>query len=301
LSEPLHPHRPQPRTGDVDPAAAQTIVFAHANGFGAGTYELLFDAWRAAGYTVQAPARLGHDPRFPVASNWRGLRDELLAFIDAEVPAPPVWLIGHSLGGLLCLLAASRRPELVRGLVILDSPVITGWRAHSVHMLKKSGLMARVSPGKVARRRRHHWSDRAAVLRHFAGKPVFARWDTRVLADYVASGFEDLEGGGGVELGFRREIETRIYDTLPHDIGLRLKKHPLQCPAAAILGTQSAEMRQGGTAGIRALVGERLVWIEGTHLYPMEKPEATAQAVLGLLAQMVGTPYDRRGAEPASL
>jgi pimeloyl-ACP methyl ester carboxylesterase len=47
-----------------------TIVFVHANGFPAGVYSTLFEVWRAAGYAVLAPQRLGHDPAFPVVSNW---------------------------------------------------------------------------------------------------------------------------------------------------------------------------------------------------------------------------------------
>ena len=46
------------------------LVFAHANGFPAGTYRTLFEAWRAAGFTVHALPKVGHDPRFPVTSNW---------------------------------------------------------------------------------------------------------------------------------------------------------------------------------------------------------------------------------------
>ena len=36
-----------------------TIVFAHANGFPAGTYRVLFDAWRAAGWRVCAVDKFG--------------------------------------------------------------------------------------------------------------------------------------------------------------------------------------------------------------------------------------------------
>ena len=32
-----------------------TIVFSHANGFPAGTYRVLFDVWRDAGWQVAAP------------------------------------------------------------------------------------------------------------------------------------------------------------------------------------------------------------------------------------------------------
>ena len=36
----------------------RTLVFAHANGFPAGTYRQLFDAWRAAVYLLRRAANL---------------------------------------------------------------------------------------------------------------------------------------------------------------------------------------------------------------------------------------------------
>lgn len=262
---------------------APKIVFAHANSFPAGTYRLLFEDWRAAGHEVLAPDRLGHDPRFPVTSNWRHLRDELIGFIEDRAGGP-AWLVGHSLGGLLSLMVACKRPDLAAGLVLLDSPVITGWRAHSVHLLKRSGLIQKVSPGKIAQGRRCHWPDRAAVRAHFASKSLFARWDPQVLDDYVACGVVD--GPQGVELAFRREVEAHIYNTLPHHLGSLLHRSPPQCPVGFIAGTHSVEMRQGGTAGARALAGHRFLRIEGPHLYPMEKPHETAGLVRQLLASM---------------
>jgi pimeloyl-ACP methyl ester carboxylesterase len=241
-------------------APAPTLVFSHANGFPAGTYQLLFKAWSAAGWRVKAVGQFGHDPAYPVTSNWPRLRDELIDFIEAEAGGP-AWLVGHSLGGLLSLLAACRRPELVQGLVLLDSPVFTGWRAHSVRMLKLSGLIPRLSPGKVSRTRRHEWPSRQAALEHFRAKAVFARWEPQVLADY-------------------------IYNTLPHHLGALMRRHPPRCPVGFIAGTRSNEVRQGGLAASRALAGDRFRWIEGTHLYPMEKPAETAALVLELLQQM---------------
>ncbi|MGL6109478.1 MAG: alpha/beta hydrolase [Rubrivivax sp.] len=79
-------------------AAKGCIVFAHANGFPAGTYRVLFQRWRQAGYQVLAPDKFGHDPRFAVSNNWPQLRDQLIHFIDSECAAP-VHLVGHSLGG----------------------------------------------------------------------------------------------------------------------------------------------------------------------------------------------------------
>jgi len=268
----------------------RTIVFSHANGFPAGTYRTVFEHWQQAGWRVLAVPRFGHDPRFAVSSNWPHLRDELLAFIDEHAPRQRLALVGHSLGGYLSLLAACRRPAMAQALVLLDSPLVGGWRAHSVHALKLSGLMHRAGPGRVSQRRRQHWASRDEALAHFAAKRAFAVWDPAVLRDYISTGMEpDPERGPqAVRLAFRREVETRIYDTLPHHLGPLLRRHPPGCPVSYIGGTRSPEGRQAGLATTRALVKERLSWIEGSHLYPMEKPLDTAQAVLRVLQATAG-------------
>jgi pimeloyl-ACP methyl ester carboxylesterase len=263
----------------------KTLVFSHANGFGAGCYRLLFDAWRQAGWKVHALPQLGHDPAYPVTSNWPHVRDQLIHFIEREVkPAAPVMLVGHSLGGMLSLQVACKRPDLTQGLLMLDSPVVTGWRAHSLQVIKATRLMTRVSPSRVSSRRRHEWPNRADVLTHFAAKHKFARWDPRVLQDYVNSGFEEREGA--TRLRFHREVESRIYDTLPHNLGQLLRRHPPRCPVGFIAGTQSEELRQAGMAASKALARKHFSWLEGTHLFPFERPDDTAALALQMLTTM---------------
>ena len=263
------------------------IAFSHANGFPAGTYRLIFEAWRAAGYRVIAVERYGHDPGYTVTSNWPHLRDQLIELVLHESPGEPVHFVGHSMGGYLSLMAACKRPALARSLVLLDAPVVAGWRAHSVQVMKVGGLMQRLSPGRVSMRRRWQWPSADAAWAHFAAKAAFARWQPEVLRDYIACGIEpdpEGEGPGVVRLAFKREIETRIYNTLPHHLGGLLRRHPPPCPVSYIGGTRSNEGRQAGMAATRGLAHERIEWIEGSHLYPMETPAATAQAVLRRLA-----------------
>lgn len=265
---------------------SKTIVFSHANGFPADCYRVLFDIWRDAGWQVHALPQFAHDPAFPVSSNWPRLRDQLIHFIDDVVkPSAPVTLIGHSLGGLLSLLAACKRPDLAASVVMLDAPVISGWKAHSLRAVKAMQLMPKLGPGKISRQRRHEWPDRAAVLAHFAAKHKFARWDPRVLQAYVDCGFEE-RADGKTHLAFSREAETRIYNTLPHHLDALLKRHPPRCPVGFIGGTQSDEMRRAGLAATKALVGDREIWLEGSHLFPFERPDDTAAQVLTMLASL---------------
>lgn len=265
----------------------RTIVFAHANGFPAGTYRQLFAIWRDAGFSVRAIERFGHDPRFPVSNNWPHLRDELIHFIDHEVGGP-AYLVGHSLGGFVSLLAASRRPELARGVVLLDSPVISGWKAKVLQLFKTTGVGERYSPAFVSKKRRHQWPDREAAYEHFASKAAFARWAPGVLRDYIESGVEPDEGaaGSGHRLRFRREVETEIYNSLPHHVPKLLRTHPLRCPLAFVGGTKSEEVRRVGLEATRRLAHGRMACIDGSHLFPLEKPAETATEVLRQIEAM---------------
>ena len=257
-----------------------SIVFSHANSFPAGTYRVLFDLLRQRGFSVSAVERFGHDARFPVTDNWPHLVQQLADFAreQRQAGSEAPYLVGHSLGGILSLMCAARHPELARGVVMLDSPVLGGWRAGAIGVAKHTPLMKRLSPSVVSRKRRHQWDDREAVFQHFRGKKLFAAWDEQVLHDYVNHGTLDAEGTW--QLAFDREVESRIYDTLPHNIGTLLRAQPLKCPLAFIGGLQSAEMKQvGGLENTARIAKGRVMMIDGSHLFPMEKPLATAAAV----------------------
>ena len=276
--------------------SSRTIVFSHANGFPAGTYRVIFEAWRAAGFEVHAIEKFGHDPRFPVTSNWPNLRDQLIHFIDREVTGPAV-LVGHSLGGYLSLMAAARRPDLASGLIMLDSPLLSGWKARAVQVAKAAGIGERFSPGHVSKRRRQHWPSAEAAFEHFAAKPAFARWAPGVLRDYIACGIEHQ--GSDHRLSFDREVETAIYNALPHQLARVLRAHPLQCPMAFVRGTESQEIRQVGMAATTRLAHGRVSSMPGSHLYPFEHPLETATEVLRLISTLnspVSTLADGRSA-----
>ncbi|MEN9420441.1 MAG: hypothetical protein RI988_4062 [Pseudomonadota bacterium] len=276
------------------------IVFSHANSFPASTYGLLFRSLRARGFTVKALERFGHDPRYPVTSNWRHLVQQLADFAGplAAAHPGPVVLVGHSLGGFLSVMCAARHPELggrpVQGVVLLDSPLLGGWRARTLELVKLTQLVGSVSPGRISRRRRQHWPDLDAVRAHFQGKRAFARWHPAVLEDYVQHGTHDEPGPDGRmrrTLSFAREVETQIYNTLPHNLDRLLRAHPLRCPVGFIGGDHSLEVRQVGLDMTRKVVGtqdpERLRFLPGSHLFPMERPQETAAEVEAMVRRLL--------------
>ncbi|HMS04725.1 MAG TPA: alpha/beta hydrolase [Burkholderiaceae bacterium] len=267
------------------------IVFSHANSFPAGTYRVLFDDLRRRGFELSAVERFGHEPAYPVTNNWPHLVEQLIAHVRSLQAGSPrkVCLVGHSLGGFLSLMAAARAPELAACVLLIDSPVLGGWRAGALGLAKRTQLVGSISPGRVSRHRREQWDSRKAALEHFRHKKAFARWQGEVLEDYIASGLSDTKEGK-CRLSFEREIETAIYNTLPDNLDAWLRRHPLQCPVGFVGGIQSEEMRRVGFAMTERLVKGRVMMLEGSHLFPMEKPFATAAAIEASLRGMTGRP-----------
>lgn len=277
------------------------LLFSHANGFPAPVYRVMLEALSAR-YRIVRPERIGHDPRYPVTLDWPHLIDELVQRVQAAAgDARRIFLVGHSLGGYLSLLASHRLAgtalaSRLGGVVMLDSPLIAGWRARLVQLGRRTGLDNLVMPTRATLQRRRHWPDRAAVRAHFLAKPAFARWDARVLDDYVEYGTRAADDGAR-ELSFEREIEYRIYRSLP-TTSLSGLTAQLRTPVGFLAGTRSRELRNAGSAATRRLVGERWSWVEGSHLFPMERPLETAQAIEAMLERMAPAAADAVALRP---
>lgn len=266
------------------------MVFSHANSFGAATYRLLFEALKSRGFEVAAIDKFGHDPQYPVTNNWPHLVQQLIDFTKTVVDAKasPVFLVGHSLGGFLSLMAASQAPKLVKGVLLLDAPIVGGWRATALGLAKRTQLVGSVSPGAVSRKRRKHWPSQEAALAHFKHKKAFAKWHPQVLEDYIAHGTHDEVVHGHTQrvLSFDREVETAIYNTLPSNLEAMLKAHPVKCPVAFMGGLRSVEVRHVGIALTQRITQGRIMMLDGTHLFPMEKPFVTAAAIEAALLNL---------------
>ena len=266
------------------------IIFSHANSFPASTYGVLFKNLKSRGFTVKAIEKFGHDSKYPVTNNWPHLVQQLIDFTQTEVEkaGAPAFLVGHSFGGFVSLMAAARAPELARGVLLVDSPILGGWRATTLGVIKSAQLVGSVSPGSVSRKRRNNWPSQAAALEHFRHKKAFARWDPQVLQDYIAHGTHD-EGQGDDKkrvLSFERTVETAIYNTLPDNLDRLFRRHPIKCPVAFLGGTHSAEMKQVGMAMTEKVTKGRIMMLDGSHLFPMEQPLATAAAIEAALLSL---------------
>ncbi|MCU1716947.1 alpha/beta fold hydrolase [Pseudomonas sp. 5P_3.1_Bac2] len=256
---------------------SQPIFFAHANGFPSACYGKLFAALSPE-FEVAHLVQHGHDPRFPVDDNWGNLVAELIHHVQQQ--RTPVWGVGHSLGGVLHYQAALQRPELYRGVVMLDSPILGVTDRLLIRAAKRFGFIDRITPAGRTLGRRETFSDQAEAREYFAGKTLFRGFDPDCLDAYVQHALEPNEAS--LRLRFNAQTEVSIYRSVPH----RKTAHaPLQVPLALVRGAQSkVVLRHHAYLFQRAKRGQ-FYRVEGGHMFPLERPLNTAQ----LLKQVLST------------
>lgn len=84
-----------------------TVVMTHGAFCGGWAFETLRAPFEARGWTVLAPDLPGHGAAGGVAGLSMSDYAKSLVTVCAELPEPPV-LLGHSMGGLVCQMAARR-------------------------------------------------------------------------------------------------------------------------------------------------------------------------------------------------
>jgi pimeloyl-ACP methyl ester carboxylesterase len=265
------------------------ILFLHANGYPAGVYRVFLQGI-AAVHPVSAIDMIGVDRAYRPGRGWHRMLNQVVAHIES-LAQPRVVLVGHSMGGYLAAMAALRLPKRVEQVVLIDSPVVMGWRGALVSVTHATGLSRRIGPAPIADRRRRHWPSREEARRHLGAKAFVQRWAPGVLDDFIAAGLRD-DPAGGVMLTFPRETERDIYATLAHREAAsalrRLRKRGV--PVGFVAGSESEEVRLAGLEQNRRFWGPDWVEVPGGHLIPMEVPDACAQAVLARIALVRGKP-----------
>ena len=226
----------------------------------------------ASRFTVSWIEAIGTDPRFPVTEGWPHLVDQLIESIKE-----PVYGVGHSLGGYLNYLAAVRRPELFRAIVLLDAPIIGAFRGGMLGATKRLGIVDRVTPAGATRDRRSTWSSREEAKAHFRSRALFRHFTDDCLDDYVRHGLTERDGK--LQLRIDPAVEYQIYRTIPHDMMKHLPK--LRVPAAFIGGEDSDVVRRVRLAGMKPKF--RMRKVPGGHLFPFERPRDAATSIAQVL------------------
>ncbi len=258
----------------------QKLHFAHGNGFPSPCYRQMLEPLTAV-FDCCYIDRIGHAKAFPIQDNWYTLVDELRESIRKQADTPVV-AVGHSLGGVLSVLAALKEPALFRAVILLDAPLLGHVRARAVQLSKKFGFIDQITPAGRTRARRTHWQSREEVVQYFKRRALFKQFDEACLNDYIDYGM--IHDDTGYTLRFDADLEYQIYRTLPHTFSGYPKK--LHVPAALIYGSDSDVIYRSDRRYMRRRYGIQSFETPGSHMFPFEHPKKTATLILKILAEL---------------
>lgn len=255
---------------------SEVIHFAHGNGFPSPCYRQLFEHLQLR-YACCYIDRIGHSADFPVTDNWHCLVNEIIQSIESQ-SSQPVIAVGHSLGGVLSFLAAIEKPALFKSVILLDSPIIGRFKSNVIRLSKALGMIDHVTPAHRTRGRRHHWATREQAWRYLKSKNLFKSFTDACLDDYIDFGMNKTDKG--YELRFDRDIEYKIYRTIPHI--LHEYEGQLRVPTALIYGNKSDVITPAEVSYMKINYDIACHETKGSHMFPMEYPKAVADLIMSV-------------------
>ncbi len=256
------------------PAAGKEILhFAHANGFPGKSYMAMLGHFEEL-YRIITVDKLGHSVDYPVNNNWSNIADEVIAHIEKKARRP-VTGIGHSLGSIVTFMAAHKRPDLFKAVIMLDPPFFWGGAGLFFKVLKFTGLADRFTPARQSSGRKRSWPDMETARAYFHSKPLFRAFDPRCLEDYIKCG--TVKSPGGVALAYSVETEVKIFQTMPDNISRFDRIRGV--PGSIIYGEKSHAVHISSLRKFTERHGFTLSTAPGGHLFPLEQPDETAEAV----------------------
>ncbi len=263
-------------------ADQQPIYFAHANAYPPGSYQPIIDALaeqrQVVSYLQRPLWQPTPDPE--TLKSWHQLADDVIDFFDQN-NMKDVVAVGHSLGSVTAFMAAQKRPDLIKALVMIE-PVALPWFFC---------WLTRVFPGVVRKRvkiidkalNRPDRFDSLKAAYDFHRRPrAFKRISDENLMHYMRAGISEPEPGV-FRLAYPRQWEARVYATATYFRGELLQSN---LPVLAMRGGHSDTISAKFWSHWQTNPKHQFVdFPDNGHLLPLEDPTAVIESLMPFVKQ----------------
>lgn len=258
----------------------EIIHLAHANGFPPTTYNQLVNELTPHHHVIGFKARpLWPNSQHAAFKTWRQGADDLIAFLDQQ-KLKNIIGVGHSFGAICSIMAANKRPDLFKQLILIEPVVLPKWY-YALSVLPEF-IVKRYNPlVKKTLERTDTWQDRQRVFENFRSKKVFSEIGDEALWDYVNAATSEA-ANGSVFLNYSKEWEAQIFLSVV-DPWKELKQ--LKVPYLAVRGQSSDTIIPSVWEKWKAInkTGKMIEMADSGHLVPLEKPVELAREILAYL------------------
>lgn len=182
------------------------LVIAHGLGEHSGRYSHLVDWLGGSQISVYSMDHRGH-------GRSAGKRGHVLSFneyvedlsiyiniVRDDNPGLPVFLLGHSMGGVISILYALRNQDLLRGLILSSPGLVPMVEAPRIKMAM-AGFLSKYAPGLLVSNEldANHISHDREIVANYTSDPLnHDRISTRWYSEYLKSAAECLDRAGEI-------------------------------------------------------------------------------------------------------
>jgi pimeloyl-ACP methyl ester carboxylesterase len=190
--------------------------------------------------------------------------------------------IGHSSGGHTTVQTAAARPQTYRALLLVDP---------SIFPVEFYG--AEPPEASFTLRRRNSWASADEMYQRFCTRAPFVRWRPDILRDYCEYGV--AQHNGELVLACPPPVEASIYEcSNAPDSNIYADVASVACPVVVLRAGRKRvpgvlDLAASPTApdlASRFAHARDTVLPEATHFIPMESPEAVAEEIRKLAAEV---------------
>ena len=277
----IHPVHGYVREGQ--PGAPQ-LHFLHGNGFCALTLAAIAERMPQDStlWLTDVPGHGGSEQPKQRMPEWPAMARAVADALQQNNRAgKPVVGVGHSMGGVLTLLAAARQPQLFSRIILLDPVLFSPEIVLAQQISRTTGIWKRTALVRSVSKRRQQWPDEQNMFDDLRSKGLYRNWQPEVLQAFCQGGSYDHQGQR--QLSCDPRWEGAIFGSYPR--GLWHAVRQVKVPVDILVAKESYGfiLRSAKKA---AAVNPNIRWqmFGNSHCFPMEQPVQTADKILQLLA-----------------
>jgi len=270
---------------------AKRIHLLHGTGFSAMTLAAMasqlpkdWSIWLTDvpghGYSTQPTTQM---------PNWQKMANTIAdaIYLQANVKENgPLVGIGHSMGGVITLLAAVKYPDLFSEIILLDPVLFQTEMIIAQQLMQATGAWRRSSLVKSVANRTAIWPSLANMKENMAGKSFYKAWHPQVISDYCEFSTH-VSHQDSVTLSCQPSWEASIFGSYPK--GLWRAIYNIKIPVEILIANKSYFFIPKAVKRA-AKINKNIQWqkLGQHHCFPMEQPLETAKAITDLVISKHG-------------
>jgi pimeloyl-ACP methyl ester carboxylesterase len=284
MNQPNIIEQPSPGIAFGPSTASPEILFFHATGFNAQTYSPLFallpktlagQAWDLRGHGSNP---LSANPK--TLTSWDRYAQDIINVLDTHPHWPSLTLSGHSLGAVIALLVAARRPTRVKRVLMIDPPLMPPRWWFYAHIPGALWMIRNLLPiaARVGKRR-YRFPSKDAAFKAYQGRGAFKSWRPEFLQNYLNGGLK-IHSDGDQELCCAPAWEQATFAAFRHDPWEAFRR--ITCPLTILIAAHHSTAAHA-VKYIKRNCPKVVIDVipDTSHFMPMEKPDLIAAYLSG--------------------